>query len=104
MKKLLQLMVLSSAIFITFLFFSCGDSDGGDGGSGDGGKECVDKDGDRRGQYCDKGNDCDDRDPNNWLSCDNCKDGDGDDWFAGCDRYETIDGPDCRDVDAKMVG
>jgi DNA-binding beta-propeller fold protein YncE len=41
--------------------------------------------------------DCNDADPNNWSSCATCADADGDTWYTGCDRFETIDGPDCDD-------
>ncbi|MCB0515421.1 MAG: choice-of-anchor B family protein [Chitinophagales bacterium] len=41
--------------------------------------------------------DCDDNDPNNWTSCANCRDLDGDGWYIGCDAYVTINGPDCDD-------
>jgi hypothetical protein len=41
--------------------------------------------------------DCSDSDPNNWTSCGTCADVDTDTWFAGCDAYVTINGPDCFD-------
>jgi N-acetylneuraminic acid mutarotase len=41
--------------------------------------------------------DCNDADPNNWMSCATCVDADGDGSFIGCDRYLTITGPDCDD-------
>jgi DNA-binding beta-propeller fold protein YncE len=41
--------------------------------------------------------DCSDADPNNWSSCATCADADGDTWYTGCDRFGTIDGPDCDD-------
>jgi len=40
---------------------------------------------------------CDSTDPNNWDSCSTCADLDGDGFFAGCDAYTTINGPDCDD-------
>ncbi len=43
--------------------------------------------------------DCLDTDTDNWSSCTTCTDGDGDGTWAGCDRYETIVGPDCADGD-----
>ncbi|MHA1740795.1 MAG: MopE-related protein, partial [Candidatus Thorarchaeota archaeon] len=43
--------------------------------------------------------DCNDYDPNNWQSCDTCKDADGDGMYGGCDTYITLQGPDCDDND-----
>jgi Putative metal-binding motif len=43
--------------------------------------------------------DCDDSDPDNWLSCDTCLDLDGDSVFIGCDGYTQTPGPDCSDDD-----
>ena len=43
------------------------------------------------------GSDCNDNDPNNWTSCATCVDNDLDLWFAGCDAYFTLSGPDCAD-------
>ncbi len=54
---------------------------------------CVDGDGDG---VCSQ-SDCDDDDPNNWNSCSTCQDTDGDGYFAACDAYSTIPGPDCSD-------
>lgn len=45
------------------------------------------------------GPDCDDSDPDNWVSCSSCVDSDSDMNFVGCDRYTLIDGPDCNDSD-----
>ena len=59
--------------------------------------QCVDGDGDTRGENCDAGPDCDDANPNTWTSCATCADTDADGFFAGCDAYTTIDGPDCND-------
>jgi putative metal-binding protein/Kelch motif protein/galactose oxidase-like protein len=50
--------------------------------------------------YSATSSDCDDGDPNNWSACDTCVDGDGDSHFQGCDRYQTIAGPDCDDANA----
>ncbi len=58
--------------------------------------EGFDQDGDGF-RTCD--DDCADDDPNNWISCDTCEDGDEDGYFAGCDAYVTIDGVDCDDGD-----
>jgi len=55
--------------------------------------DCADVD---RDGYC-VTEDCDDADTNNWLSCATCTDSDDDDFYVGCDRYRTIDGPDCDD-------
>ena len=52
----------------------------------------VDEDGVRS---CD--GDCNDDDVNNWDSCDTCLDVDKDTYYAGCDAYVTLDGPDCND-------
>jgi hypothetical protein len=41
--------------------------------------------------------DCDDSDPDNWISCDTCGDADGDLFYAGCDDYSLLPGPDCDD-------
>ncbi len=43
--------------------------------------------------------DCDDNDPNNWVSCATCADGDEDGFFTGCDAYVSLAGPDCDDDD-----
>ncbi len=39
-------------------------------------------------------------DPNNWTSsgCADCAENDADGWYAGCDDYNTITGPDCDDA------
>jgi len=44
--------------------------------------------------------DCDDNDPDNWISCDTCEDLDQDLSFAGCDDYTLLPGPDCDDGDS----
>jgi hypothetical protein len=49
-------------------------------------------------QYATNGDDCDDDNPNVWVSCASCDDWDNDDWYAGCDDYDTIKGPDCDDT------
>jgi len=46
--------------------------------------------------------DCDDTDPNVWTNCATCKDNDGDTWYAGCDAYVTISGPDCNNNNNKV--
>jgi alpha-tubulin suppressor-like RCC1 family protein len=46
--------------------------------------------------------DCDPLDPNNWVSCLTCADGDTDTWYLGCDAYVTINGPDCNDGDSTV--
>ncbi len=43
------------------------------------------------------GTDCDDSDPNVWISCGSCADEDGDGYYAGCDAYNSVQGPDCDD-------
>ncbi len=43
--------------------------------------------------------DCSDGNPNVWAACTTCKDGDSDTYFAGCDAYTTVSGPDCDDGD-----
>jgi hypothetical protein len=63
---------------------------------------CTDSDHDGRGPACSMGPDCDDFDLNNWNSCAGCADTDNDLFFAGCDDYVTIDGPDCNDYDAAI--
>lgn len=57
--------------------------------------QSVDADGDG----VDECLDCLDTDPDNWDSCGTCTDGDGDGAWSGCDRYQTIAGPDCADGD-----
>jgi formylglycine-generating enzyme required for sulfatase activity len=69
--------------------------------AGDEGFACEDLDGDGRGDGCVPGLDCDDLDPNNWNSCATCADTDSDSWFAGCDDYVTISGPDCNNNNAR---
>jgi hypothetical protein len=49
------------------------------------------------GDSLDDGADCGPLDPNNWISCLTCLDGDTDNSFLGCDAYVTITGPDCDD-------
>jgi hypothetical protein len=46
------------------------------------------------------GDDCNDSDANNWISCASCMDSDNDNYFINCDAYLTISGPDCNDGDA----
>ncbi len=50
---------------------------------------------------CGTGADCNDDDPNVWLSasCSTCFDSDSDGFWVGCDAYVTIAGPDCDDGD-----
>ncbi|MCZ7586261.1 MAG: hypothetical protein M5R36_24695, partial [Deltaproteobacteria bacterium] len=57
---------------------------------------------DGHGADCSGGPDCDDADPDNWVSCDNCADADADGYYYGCDAYTEIDGPDCHDGDAAV--
>ena len=60
-----------------------------------------DADQDNYGTGCGNlGPDCDDANPNVWVSCDLCLDADADGWYAGCDAYATIPGPDCSDSDS----
>lgn len=69
---------------------------GGSSGGGvcEGGTD-VDMDG--HGVGCALGPDCDDANPNVWVSCATCVDQDGDTWWTGCDAYDTIFGEDCID-------
>ena len=62
---------------------------------------CTDADGDGffMEEACGDTVDCDDGDPENWVSCDTCLDIDGDGWYAGCDLYTVTQGPDCDDND-----
>jgi hypothetical protein len=46
--------------------------------------------------------DCNDTDPNNWVSCSRCVDADGDGYFVGCDAYVSKQGPDCDDTNAAI--
>ncbi len=48
------------------------------------------------------GDDCDDSDVNNWISCASCIDGDTDNYFINCDAYVTISGPDCNDSNSQI--
>ncbi|UCD84240.1 MAG: putative metal-binding motif-containing protein, partial [Deltaproteobacteria bacterium] len=54
---------------------------------------------DNYGSASDPTPDCDDTDTNNWTTfgCNFCEDIDGDGWYVYCDRYQTIQGPDCDD-------
>lgn len=62
----------------------------------------ADADGDNHGTGCGNlGPDCDDTNPNVWVSCDLCLDADADGWYVGCDAYATIPGPDCSDSDSR---
>lgn len=60
---------------------------------------CLDSDGDGRGPGCGEVDHCL-TDPNNWSEdgCADCADVDLDGYFAGCDRYRTMLGPDCNDA------
>ncbi len=49
--------------------------------------------------YAARDGDCDDDDPDNYTTCLNCTDTDGDGYFSGCDRYQLHPGPDCDDSD-----
>jgi hypothetical protein len=106
MKKVIKITGLIAALFSCFLILYCGDGDDSDW-EGDAipyseiyfSGECIDNDGDGYGSFCYNGQDCDDNDTNNWNSCYTCADADGDMWFVGCDRYETINGPDECDDD-----
>ena len=61
---------------------------------------CVDLDGDGyRGTGCDRPEDFDDNNPNVWSDCGKCEDKDGDGFFAGCQAYVSVQGPDCDDSD-----
>jgi hypothetical protein len=63
----------------------------------------ADADGDNHGTGCGNlGPDCDDANPNVWVSCDLCLDADADGWFVGCDAYATIPGPDCDDTNPSV--
>jgi hypothetical protein len=64
--------------------------------------DCADGDGDGFGPGCLAGPDCDDADPDNWISCASCADGDADAYFSGCDAYAGRLGPDCDDADAAV--
>jgi hypothetical protein len=60
-----------------------------------GGTNEADDDGD---SYSECEGDCDDSDPNNWISCATCSDEDEDGFYIECDDYISIDGPDnCPD-------
>lgn len=50
--------------------------------------------------------DCNDQDQNLWVSCDppTCMDADGDGYWAGCDAYVTMKGPDCNDDNYSIPG
>ena len=61
---------------------------------------CIDNDKDGYGENCELGPDCNDNDPNNWISCETCEDADQDDYYVNCDAYITILGPDCDDNNA----
>jgi len=58
---------------------------------------CIDQDNDGYGENCSLGTDCDDSDPDNWISCLTCLDTDQDGYFANCDAYNYHLGPDCDD-------
>lgn len=77
---------------------------------------CIDIDGDGAGiskdwcvpdsileenRCCEIENDCNDSDPNVWISCATCVDNDGDGYYIGCDTYDTKNGPDCDDSSFK---
>lgn len=61
--------------------------------------ECIDNDRDGYGVNCLKGEDCDDSDPDNWVSCETCADNDRDNYYINCDAYNIHHGPDCNDSD-----
>ncbi|MBN2494969.1 MAG: hypothetical protein JXR96_10295 [Deltaproteobacteria bacterium] len=86
--------LLFAILAMATLSFNCSDCSEGVG-------ECIDLDGDGYGDgsQC-LGEDCDDDDADNWASCETCLDADEDGFFAGCDAYETREGPDCDDGDA----
>ncbi len=67
---------------------------------------CDDIDYDDDGYYpttmCGEDVDCDNSDPNNWHSCSTCKDNDGDNSYINCDKYVTLNGPDCDDNDPNI--
>jgi hypothetical protein len=69
--------------------------------------DCMDMDQDGYGVDCQLGSDCDDNDYNNHTpeGCANCKDGDGDDFWVGCDQYgDDKPGPDCDDGNPDVGG
>lgn len=63
--------------------------------------QCIDKDGDKRGDGCEAGRDCNDNDPNNWQSCEKCIDEDGDGFYVGCDRFSESKKEDCDDKESR---
>lgn len=91
------------SVIISLAIASCGGG-GGDGGGGGGRPTCTDSDGD--GYFvqlrCGTSVDCNDADPNVWTSCSTCADTDSDTWYAGCNRYQTINGPDCLDTNPNV--
>jgi|GEM_PF-2644579 len=60
--------------------------------------ECIDSDNDGHGTGCEMEEDCDDYDPDVWISCGKCIDKDNDGFFTGCDGYSQRRGPDCNDA------
>ncbi|MEZ4233262.1 MAG: choice-of-anchor Q domain-containing protein [Polyangiaceae bacterium] len=76
----------------TQVFYRDADSDG-HGVASDTTQDCTAPAG-----YVDVVGDCNDGDPNNWVSCATCRDRDADGHFAGCDAYVTLKGEDCDDV------
>lgn len=61
-------------------------------------ENCVDNDGDGRGQNCDRGSDCEDRDPDYYQGCPTCQDLDGDS-HQGVVQYYCEEGTDHCDTD-----
>ncbi len=55
------------------------------------------------GYIADNTDSCD-SDTNNWTSasCSSCADSDGDSYYVSCDRYQTINGPDCNDSNGNV--
>ncbi|MCA9644294.1 MAG: DUF1565 domain-containing protein, partial [Myxococcales bacterium] len=83
---------VAGALVCNTLFYRDADSDGW-GAANDTVTDCNAPTG-----YVDVAGDCNDADPNNWVSCASCRDRDADGHFAGCDAYITIKGLDCDDL------
>ncbi|HUT52774.1 MAG TPA: SUMF1/EgtB/PvdO family nonheme iron enzyme [bacterium] len=100
-KSIVGMLFLSLLLALTN---NCGGSGGGGSSSG-GGATCTDSDVD--GHFAQDGCgatvDCDDSDPNNWISCDTCLDDDLDGFYTGCDDYTGLgETEDCNDGDASI--
>jgi len=94
---------------------TCVDIDGdGYGNPGGSGNTCAGPDCNEGNPHCEADctdvdldafcvtTDCDDTDPNNWISCASCVDADGDTYFFVCDQYADINGPDCDDTNGAV--